>query len=151
MADGGPSRPLSKVTIRSLPVLAGPPAAPILDGVRIRMTAGEAAPVFNGGPWRFIGYLEFVPGSAAWRGNHWHELKRESFYLIRGRLRGVFEDLDTGERAEAELREGDVLTIEPRCAHAFAALEYAQAIECSPYEYDASDAYPKIVGRGPVA
>ena len=140
-----------KVSIRRLPVLEAPPAAPVLAGARILMPAGEAAPVFNGGPWRFIAYLEFLPGTNAWRGNHWHELKRESFYIIKGRVRGVFEDLDTLERTEAVLEAGDVVVIEPRCAHAFAALEYAQAIECSPLVYDAADAHPRVVGHGPAA
>ena len=138
---------LAKVAIRSLPVLDSPPPTPRLDGVRIRMAAGEAAPVFNGGPWRFIAYLEFLPGSGAWRGNHYHEKKREHFYIVKGRVEGVFEDVDTGERAEAVLSAGDVIVIEPRCAHAFRALEYAQAIECSPLEFDAGDAYPRVVGR----
>ena len=137
---------LSKVSIRSLPVLDAPPAQPILDGVRICMAAGEAAPVFNGGPWRFIAYLEFLPGTGAWRGNHFHEKKREYFYIISGRVLGMFEDVDTGERAEAELATGDVIVIEPRCAHAFRAIDRAQAIECSPLEFDASDAYPRVVG-----
>ncbi len=141
---------LAKVSIRSLPVLERPPAHPVLDGVRIRMAAGEAAPVFNGGPWRFIAYLEFLPGTGAWRGNHFHERKRESFYVVTGRLRALFEDVDSGERAEAVLSAGDVLVIEPRCAHAFTALEYAQAIECSPLEYDAGDAHPRVLG-GPGA
>ena len=48
---------MERVTIRRLPVLDRPPAEPILDGVRIRMPAGEAVPVWNGGPWRFIAYL----------------------------------------------------------------------------------------------
>ena len=142
---------LAKVTIRRLPVYDAPPTAPVLDGARILMPAGEAAPVFNGGPWRFIAYLEFLPGTGAWRGNHFHERKHESFYIVRGRVRGVFEDVDTGERAEAELAAGDLVTIAPRCAHAFAALEYAQAIECSPLVYDASDAHPRVVASGPPA
>ena len=141
---------LAKVSIRRLPVLDRPPAAPVLGGVRILSPAGEAAPVFNGGPWRFIAYLEFLPGTGAWRGNHYHGIKRESFYVIAGRLRGVFEDVDSGERAEANLEAGDVLTIEPRCAHAFTALEYAQAIETSPCEFDAGDTFPYPVGTGPV-
>lgn len=142
---------IAKVSIRKLPVLDAPPSQPILDGVRIRMAAGEAAPVFNGGPWRFIAYLEFLPGTGAWRGNHYHEKKRESFYILTGRVRGVFEDVDTGERAEADLDAGTVIVIEPRCAHAFTALEYAQAIECSPLEFDASDAYPRVVSGPPRA
>ena len=142
---------LAKVSIRRLPVLDAPPATPVLDGVRIRMAAGEAAPVFNGGPWRFIAYLEFLAGTGAWRGNHFHERKRESFYVIQGRVRAVFEDVDTGERDEAVLEAGDVAVIEPRCAHAFAALEYAQVIEASPLEYDAGDAFPHPIGSGPAA
>lgn len=142
---------LSKLTLRRLPLLDQPPATPILDGVRIRMAAGEAAPIFNGTPFRFVGYLEFLPDTGAWRGNHWHEKKHESFYVIRGRLRGVFEDLDTGERETLELEAGDLLEIAPRCAHAFAALEYAQVLECSPLDYDASDAHRREVGSGPVA
>ena len=134
----------AKVSIRSLAVLSSPPAQPILDGVRIRMPAGEAAPVFNGGPWRFIAYLEFLAGTGAWRGNHYHERRREYFYLIRGRLRAVFEDLDSGETLDRELDEGTVIVIEPRMAHAFLALEYAQCIECSPLEFDPGDAFPHV-------
>lgn len=134
------------VTIRRLPVLEKPPARPILDGVRIVMPAGEAAPVWNGGPWRFIAYLELLPGPGLWRGNHWHERKTEYFYVISGRLRGVFEDLDSGERLEADLDAGTTVVIEPRVAHAFRGLERSQAIECSPLEFDAGDAFPKRVG-----
>ena len=139
---------LAKVSIRRLPLLDAPPAQPVLDGVRIRMAAGEAAPVLNGGPWRFIAYLECLPGIGAWRGNHFHEKKREWFYVIRGRLRALFLDVDSGESAEAVLETGDLLVIEPRCAHAFTALEYAQVIECSQLEYDAGDACPRVLGRG---
>ena len=139
--------PVPGVTLRSLPVLDAPPGKPILSGLRIRMKAGEAAPVFNGTPYRFVAYLEFLEGTGAWRGNHYHEKKREYFYIVKGRVEGVFEDVDTGERAEAVLSAGDVIVIEPRCAHAFRALEYAQAIECSPLEFDAGDAYPRVVGR----
>jgi len=110
------------------------------------MAAGEAAPVFNGGPWRFVAWLEFLPGTGAWRGNHWHEKKREHFYVIRGRLRALFEDVDSGERDEAILEPGTVLVIEPRCAHAFTALEYAECIECSPLEFDAGDAHARRLG-----
>lgn len=134
------------LSIRRLPVLDQPPPKPILEGVRIKMAAGEAAPVFNGGPWRFIAWLEFLEGTGAWRGNHYHEKKLESFYVIRGTLRGVFEHLDTGETLDTELPEGTVLVIEPRVAHAFTGLTYAQCMECSPLEFDAADAYPRRIG-----
>lgn len=140
--------PMPKVTIRRLPVLDGPPAKPILDGVRIRMPAGEAVPVWNGGPWRFIAYLELLPGPDTWRGNHWHEKKTEYFYVISGRLRGVFEDLDTGETLDTELEQGTTIVIQPRCAHAFKGLERSQALECSPHEFDATDAFRKQLGSG---
>ena len=138
---------MDKVSLRRLPVLEQPPAQPILDGVRIKMPAGEAVPVWNGGPWRFIAYLELLPGPGRWRGNHWHERKTEHFYVISGRLRGVIEDHDTGERLDTTLEEGTTLVIRPRSAHAFLGLERSQAIECSPLEFDATDAYAKVVGR----
>lgn len=134
------------LTIRQLPVLDAPPAQPILDGVRIRMAAGEAAPVFNGGPWSFIAWLEFAAGTGAWRGNHFHEQKTEYFYVIRGTLLGRFEDMNTGEYFAQELPEGTVIVIEPRVAHAFQGVGYAHCMECSPYEFDASDAYPHVPG-----
>lgn len=135
------------MTIRRLPVLDRPPAEPIMDGVRIRMPAGEAVPVWNGGPWRFIAYLELLPGASTWRGNHWHERKTEYFYVISGRLRGVFEDLDSGETLDTEIEAGSTIVIQPRVAHAFKGLERSQALECSPHEFNATDAYPKVVGR----
>jgi len=137
---------MDKLSIRQLPVLDAPPAAPILEGVRIRMPAGEAAPVFNGGPWRFIAWLEFAAGTGAWRGNHYHERKREYFYVIRGTLLGRFQDVDTGEYLEQELPEGTVIVIEPRLAHAFQGVGYAQCMECSPLVFDASDAFPHVPG-----
>ena len=137
---------MDKLSVRQLPLLDVPPQAPVLDGVRIKMAAGEAALVFNGGPWRFIAWLEFAEGAIAWRGNHYHERKHESFYVIRGTLLGRFEDLDTGEYLEQELPEGTVLTIAPRLAHAFKGLGYAHCMECSPLEFDASDAYPHVPG-----
>ena len=139
---------MDRVTIRRLPVLDRPPERPILDGVRIRMRAGEAVPVWNGGPWRFIAYLELLPGADTWRGNHWHEKKTEYFYVISGRLRGVFEDLDSGERLDTELETGTTVVIAPRVAHAFVGLERSQALECSPFEFDAADAYPRNVAKG---
>ncbi len=57
--------------------------------------------------------------------------------------------MDSGERAEVILETGDMLLIEPRCAHAFSALEYAQAIEASPTEFDAGDFFPRVLGSGP--
>ncbi len=138
---------MDRVTIRRLPLLDQPPPEPVLDGVRIRMPAGEAAPVFNGGPWRFISVLEFLPGTGLWRGNHWHAVKREHLYVISGRVLGVFEDIDSGERLEAELEAGTTVVVEPRCAHAFRERGEARVLECAPQPFDPTDAFPRIVGR----
>ena len=127
------------------------PWAPALERWLLRPCRVSAIPIpasnSHGTPYRFVAYLEFLEGTGAWRGNHYHEKKREAFYVIRGRLKAAFENVDTGERAEVEVREGDVIVIEPRVAHAFQAIEYTQAIECSPLDFDASDAYPRVVGR----
>ena len=98
--------------------------------------------------WRFIAWLEFLADTDAWRGNHYHERKREYFYVVRGTLLGRFEDVDTGEFEEQELPEGTVITIEPRLAHAFQGIGYAHCMECSPLEFDASDAFPWVFTPG---
>jgi len=60
-------------------------------------------------------------------------------YIISGRLRAEYMDLDTGESMKAILQSGDLVTIKPRCAHAYYPLEYSQAVEMSATIYDPAD------------
>jgi len=88
---------------------------------------------------RHLAFFELKPGYT--RGSHYHALKDETFYVIRGVMRGVCLDMDSGERAEYTVRAGDKMHIQPRCAHIFYGLEDALVVEYSPQEYDKEDAY----------
>ena len=74
------------------------------------------------------------------RGNHYHEKKEEVFYIINGKIRAIFVDLDTSDREERILTKGDKVQIPTRVGHIFHALEYTTVVEYSPQYYDKEDA-----------
>lgn len=108
-------------------------------GGRITSEAGELAQIANGELFRFLAYIEFKPSVSTLRGNHYHQSKVEVLYIISGLLRARYRDIDTGESTELLLETGDLVTIAPRCAHAYLPLEYSQAIELSAEAYDPAD------------
>jgi mannose-6-phosphate isomerase-like protein (cupin superfamily) len=137
--DQGMVGALDKVSIRRLPVVE-PPAPP--DGGRIQTAAGELAQIVNGLELRYLAYVEFKVDAPILRGNHYHEHKHEFLYVISGRLRARYLDLDSGETAEVLLEAGDLVTVAPRCGHVYHPLEYSQAVEFSANAYDPADTLP---------
>ncbi|MFG1775444.1 cupin domain-containing protein [Micromonospora sp. NPDC049051] len=129
---------MQKVRLRRLPLTSPPIPA---GGGRIESPAGELAQIVNGGTYRFLAYLEFRPDARP-RGNHYHVHKTETLYVISGRLRAVFRDLDSDERTELTIGAGDLVTVQPRCAHAYHAQEHAQAVELADTPYDPTDTHP---------
>lgn len=136
--------PMDKVQLRRLPVTSAPIPP---GGGRIQSPAGELAQVLNGDIYRFLAYLEFRPDASKPRGNHYHAIKTESLYLISGRVRAVYQDVESGERTEAVLEAGDLVTVHPNCAHVYYALEFSQAVEVANEMYDPADTYPYEVGE----
>lgn len=132
----------NKVEIRTLPITPAPTPP---GGGRIMTPSGELAQVINGQTFRFLAYLEFIPGMAKPRGNHYHTNKTESLYIIGGKLRAVFKDLDTGDTVSRHLSAGDLITIKPGCAHVYFAEEYSQAIEISDTAYNPDDTTAYII------
>lgn len=130
--------------LRSLPVTTAPIPA---GGGRIHTPAGELAQIVNGPTFRFLAFLEFRPNAAKPRGNHYHRQKVEVLYVIRGRLRAAYEDLETGELYETELKAGDLAAVSPLCAHVYEAIEHTFAVELAEQEYDPNDTYPHVVTR----
>jgi hypothetical protein len=130
------ARVMEKVSVRRLPDVA-PPIPP--GGGRIITAAGELAQIVNGDPFRYLAYLEFQPNPNAPRGNHFHAEKTEHLYIVDGLVRATYRDLDTDETAEVELCGGDLVAVQPRCAHAYVALEHSHAVEFSPLGYDPAD------------
>ena len=128
-----------KAALRKLPRYRVPLAQPVTEGGVIEMPAGDFVQVANGEPVRFVAHLEFRAAAGAARGNHYHLARTETLTVLRGRLRARVHDLDTGERAEWTLEAGDQVTMFPRCAHAYLALEDAAAIEVSSHAFDPDD------------
>lgn len=127
---------MDKVSVRRLPDVV----PPIPDGGgRIVTGAGELAQIVNGEAFRYLAFLEFQPDPTAPRGNHFHAVKTEHLYIVDGLVRATYRDLDTDETAEVELTGGDLVVVQPRCAHAYVALEHSHAVEFSPLGYDPAD------------
>ncbi len=100
---------------------------------------GEFVQVSYGEEIRHLAFFEIRTGFL--RGEHYHLLKEEIFYIVKGVVRGCFVDLDTGEKAEVILMKGQRARVKPRCWHSFCGLEDASVVEYSPQIYDSSDSY----------
>jgi dTDP-4-dehydrorhamnose 3,5-epimerase-like enzyme len=74
------------------------------------------------------------------RGSHYHEKKEEVFYIISGKIRAIFVDVETSEREERILMKGDKVQVPTRVGHIFHGLEDATVVEYSPQYYDKEDA-----------
>lgn len=111
-----------------------------VDGVkRWDEEKGEFAQICYREEARHIAFFTIRAGS--WRGKHYHEKKEETFYVISGRIRGVFVDLDSGATEEHVLVKGERLRVGLRCWHVFYGLEDSSVVEYSPQDYDKLDAY----------
>ena len=75
------------------------------------------------------------------RGSHYYEAKEEIFYVVSGKLRALFLDMDTLQKEEHILERGDKIRIKHRCGHIFYGLEDALVVEYSPQVYDMEDSY----------
>ena len=89
---------------------------------------------------RHVAYFELMKGFT--RGSHYHNHKEEVFYIIDGCVRGVFYDLETGEKEAFIFKKGDKIRVRTGCAHIFYGEEDSHAIEYSNQYYDSKDAYP---------
>ncbi len=104
---------------------------------------GTLVQIMDGRPFTHLVYLEFqVTDPPVYRGGHYHEEKTEIFYVITGRIEVQLVDLDTDWRGSLIITPGDKLTLLPRLAHRFRALEYSQVIEIAPVAYDPKDVFP---------
>ena len=73
------------------------------------------------------------------RGNHYHEKKEEIFYVVSGRMKAIFLDMDSPQIEEHLLGKGDKIRIKPRCAHRFIGLEDTLVVEYSPQYFEPED------------
>ena len=127
-----------KVVRRSLPVLrppVGDAASPIK---RLLLPQGELAQIYDADePIRYIAFIEFREGGV--RGNHYHQVKEELVYLIRGELQLVVEDIHSRLHETIPLQAGDLAIIQPGVAHALRTIKPGQAVEFSKTRFDRAD------------
>jgi dTDP-4-dehydrorhamnose 3,5-epimerase-like enzyme len=109
---------------------------------RLIQPRGELALIEDGMPFKHLGYFSLRRGRGFYRGGHYHREKVEHFYVISGKLLVQLVDLDTKEKSEVRLIEGQRVTIYPNCAHRFRAEEDAQVIEYFDSLYDPEDDRP---------
>jgi len=116
---------------------------------RIIQPRGELALIEDGRSFRHLAYFSIKKGEGFFRGGHFHLGKTEYLYLISGRISLKFVDLDTGESSAIELSPGSRVTIHPKCAHRFDALEEAHVIEYFDSLHDRKDdhLFPALMGH----
>jgi dTDP-4-dehydrorhamnose 3,5-epimerase-like enzyme len=87
-----------------------------------------------------IGHLAFFELKKGYvRGNHYHEKKEEVFYIISGKVRALFVDIDSSEKEEQILTKGDKIKVSTRVGHVFHGMEDTLVVEYSPQYYDKED------------
>jgi oxalate decarboxylase/phosphoglucose isomerase-like protein (cupin superfamily) len=129
-----------RATVKSLPV-TDQPANRAEICARISSPRGELAVLTDGTvPIRHLSYLEMRPGMI--RGNHFHKLRQEYFYLISGNISLSLADVATGQTVALEIQPGDMVYIQPGVAHAFNPLTPGHAVEYAAQPFDFSDVFP---------
>ena len=128
-----------KVQVRTLLVTDQPVGRK--DILARLVSPGGELTVLNDGtiPIRHLSYLELREGKP--RGNHYHKLRHETFYVIAGELELRIQDLATSERIAITLRPGDLTRIDPEIVHTFVPITSGHALEFAPEPFDAGDVY----------
>ena len=93
----------------------------------------------DGEPFLHLAYFSLKKGKGLYRGGHYHDKKIEHLYIVKGVLPVQLVDLDIVEKSETILKEGQRVTIFPRCAHRFTANQDAQVIEYYNCKYEKDD------------
>jgi len=125
---------MNKVTIEKLPN-----AKEIRGTKRWKEERGEFAQIAYQEAMHHLAAFEIRKGFS--RGNHYHEKKEEIFYVFQGKIKASFINMDTLQKEEGILEQGDKIRVKPRCGHLFYGLEDTVVIEYSPQVYDREDSY----------
>ena len=127
-----------KVLKQALPLFQLPlgPAAPTLK--RLLLPQGELAQFYDADVgMRYLAFIELLAGQV--RGNHYHKVKEELVYIIRGEVWLSVADVNSQERASVVLQAGDLVVIRTGIAHAIRTVESGQAVEFSIARFDPAD------------
>jgi oxalate decarboxylase/phosphoglucose isomerase-like protein (cupin superfamily) len=128
-----------KVQVRPL-LVTDQPAGRKETLARLLSPGGELTVLTDGTvPIRHLSYVELREGKA--RGNHYHKLRHETFYVISGEVELRIQDLATSERIAITMRPGDLACIDPEIVHTFLPITSGHALEFASEPFDAGDVY----------
>ena len=92
---------------------------------------------------KFTGVIEFVPGTGV-RGKHYHKNKLEILYIISGKLKALYWEVDAPDEITEVIHvKGDKITIPPLIAHGFEAIEHTTVLEMITTDFDMADTFYK--------
>lgn len=132
-----------KVLIKSLQVTDQPANRSEVQA-RLLSPGGELAVLADGvTAIRHLAYIELRQGKP--RGNHFHKLRHETFYLIHGEVDLRLKDLASDETVAVHLRSGDLAQIAPEVVHLFLPMNDGHAVEFAPEPFDLSDVYRHVL------
>jgi quercetin dioxygenase-like cupin family protein len=130
-----------KVQRISLPAITGAPAQSPPGPKRLLLPQGELAHFYDGEEGiRYLAFVEFLPNCV--RGNHYHVVKKEYVYIIRGKVELLVADPATGLKESVPLATGDLAIVPPGVAHAVRTIEAGEGVEFSPAPFNAQDVQP---------
>lgn len=122
-----------KIQIHELPITDA-----FLRQKRLIQDRGELALIEDGLQFKHLGFFSLLAGKG-YRGGHYHLHKTEHFYVISGRIQVDLLDIETHEQGNIELKSGHKVSVLPKLAHRFRALEDAQVIEYYDDVYNMED------------
>jgi mannose-6-phosphate isomerase-like protein (cupin superfamily) len=129
-----------RVSKRSLPVFQNSPPANAPGPKRLLLPQGELANFYDEDEGiRYMAFVELRIGGV--RGNHFHRVKEEQFYLSSGAVTLVVQNRETGMRASIDLSPGDLVVIATGIAHAFEPTKAGHAVEFSKTRFDTADVH----------
>ena len=129
-----------KVEVKPL-LLTDKPATRPETRARLTGVKGEMVVLADTGQIiRHLAFLEFITDRR--RGDHYHKLRQEHFYLISGNLSLLLEEVATGSKGAVDLVPGDFAIIHPGVAHTFVPRTAGQGLEFAAEPFDFSDVYP---------
>lgn len=129
-----------KVRKYTLPILKPPLPPDPLPLKRLLLPQGELAQFHDSDqPIHYLAFIELREGTI--RGNHYHKLKQESVYILRGGVLLTVAELDSTQYMLVHLHTGDLVVIGPEVAHALTVQKSGLAVEFSPSRFDAADIY----------
>lgn len=108
---------------------------------RLQLPQGELAQIHDGPDgMRYIAFVELRAGAV--RGNHFHKVKQEWFYVCQGEVLLKVGDPASDARETIPVRAGDLVFIPPGVAHSISTVRPGHALEFAPTQFDASDSQP---------